>query len=331
MHPFSYSRAENMTAAILEKAATPGAMFIAGGTNLLDLMKVGVLSPGHLIDITHLGLDRIEELEGGGLRLGALVSNADTAYHPAVVARYPLLSQAILAGASAQLRNMATDGGNLLQRTRCPYFYDLATPCNKRQPGTGCSALNGYNRDHAILGTSDHCIATHPSDMGVALRALDAQVQVSGPAGDRAIPIAVFHRLPGDTPYLDHNLQADEIITAIDLPAQGFARHYAYLKVRDRRSYAFALVSVAAALEITEGIIRDARLALGGVAPKPWRIPAAEALLSGQPARRERFRQAAAVLLRDAKGFGYNNFKIELAQRAVVRALSLAASLAPEP
>jgi xanthine dehydrogenase YagS FAD-binding subunit len=331
MHPFSYSRAENTTAAIYEKAVTPGAMFIAGGTNLLDLMKVDVLTPGHLIDITHLGLDKIEEQEGGGLRLGALVTNANTAYHPAIVKRYPLLSQAILAGASAQLRNMATDGGNLLQRTRCPYFYDLATPCNKRDPGSGCSAIKGYNRDHAVLGTSDHCIATHPSDLGAALLALDAQVNVSGQAGNRTLPMAGFHRLPGDTPHLDHNLQTDEIITSIDLPARGFATHYAYLKVRDRRSYAFALVSVAAALDMAGDTIREARVALGGVAHKPWRIPAAEALLAGQPPRRESFRQTAEALLSGAKGFGYNDFKIELAQRAVVRALSLAAHLEPEP
>jgi xanthine dehydrogenase YagS FAD-binding subunit len=225
---------------------------------------------------------------------------------------------------------MATDGGNLLQRTRCPYFYDLATPCNKRDPGSGCSALKGYNRDHAILGTSDHCIATHPSDMGVALLALDAQVNVSGKAGDRTMPVAGFHRLPGDTPHLDYNLQNDEIITSIDLPAWGFARHYTYLKVRDRRSYAFALVSVAAALDMAGDTMREARIALGGVAHKPWHLPAAEALLVGQPARREHFRQAAEALLSGAKGFGYNDFKIELAQRAVVRALSLAAQLEQE-
>jgi xanthine dehydrogenase YagS FAD-binding subunit len=330
MHNFSYSRAGNVAEAIREKTATPGAMFIAGGTNLLDLMKIDVLTPRHLIDITHLDLNKIEDLEDGGLRLGALVTNAGTAYHLAVTTRYPLLSQAILAGASAQLRNMATDGGNLLQRTRCPYFYDLATPCNKRHPGTGCSALKGYNRDHAVLGTSDYCIATNPSDMGVALLALDARVNVSGPAGERTIPMAEFHRLPGDTPHLDHNLQADEIITSIDLPAHGFTQHYTYLKVRDRRSYAFALVSVAAALDLDGDAIREARVALGGVAHKPWRLPAAEALLVGQPARREHFGPAAAALLSDARGFGYNDFKIELAQRAVVRALSLAAHLAPE-
>ena len=264
------------------------------------------------------------------MRLGALVTNADTAYHPDVETRYPLLSAAILAGASAQLRNMATDGGNLLQRTRCYYFYDKATPCNKREPGSGCPALHGFNRIHAILGTSEHCIATHPSDMCVALAALAAVVQVQGKNGTRAIPFADFHRLPGDTPHIDTNLQADEIITSIDLPPKGFARYQVYLKLRDRASYAFALVSVAAALEMDGDTIREARLALGGVAHKPWRDPEAEAMLNGRRAARENFQPVAEFLLRDAQGYGFNTFKIEMAKRAIVRALAQAAALEPK-
>jgi xanthine dehydrogenase YagS FAD-binding subunit len=235
-----------------------------------------------------------------------------------------LLAKAILAGASPQLRNMATNGGNLLQRTRCYYFYDTATPCNKRDPGTGCSALNGFNRMHAILGTSEHCIATHPSDMCVALAALEAIVRLTGKKGERTIPLAEFHRLPGDTPHIDSNLQADEIITAVDLPVKGFAEHHMYVKVRDRRSYAFALVSVAAALEIEGDTIRQARLALGGVAHKPWRDVEAEGMLSGKSATKENFQKVANFVMRDAKGFGHNTFKIDLAKRAIVRALKQA-------
>jgi xanthine dehydrogenase YagS FAD-binding subunit len=277
-------------------------------------------------NINRLPLAEIQPAPGGGLRLGALATNTDVAYHPDVERRYPLLSKAILAGASPQLRNMATVGGNLMQRTRCYYFYDTATPCNKRTPGAGCSALHGFNRIHAILGTSEQCIAVHPSDMCVALAALEAVVRVTGPAGDRTIPFAEFHRLAGDTPHLDTNLGAAEIITAVDLPARGFADHHAYLKVRDRRSYAFALVSVAAALQMDGPAIQEARLALGGVARKPWRAPQAEALLHGQRATRDNFRRTAEALLRDAQGFGHNNFKVELAKRAVVRALSQAAA-----
>ena len=236
------------------------------------------------------------------MRIGALVPNSDLAYHPLVAQRYPMLASAILAGASAQLRNMASTGGNLLQRTRCYYFYDTATPCNKREPGSGCSAIAGLNRMHAILGTSEACIATHPSDMCVALAALDATVHVAGPAGARVIAFADFHRLPGDTPQRDTNLQPNEIVTAVELPAQGFAANYTYLKIRDRLSYAFALVSVAAALELEEGRIKEARLALGGVAHKPWRDPAAEAALRGQAADQATFARAADLLLRDAKG-----------------------------
>ncbi|MDR6772465.1 xanthine dehydrogenase family protein subunit M [Azospirillum sp. BE72] len=333
MRAFSYDRPDSVDAALRGVAGQPGTTteaavkFVAGGTNLLDLMKADVMRPERLVDISRLNLDRIEETEGGGLRLGALARNSDTAYDERVQARYPMLSKAILAGASAQLRNMATNGGNLLQRTRCYYFYDTGTPCNKREPGTGCGALTGVNRIHAILGASDSCIAVHPSDMCVALAALEAVVRVSGPKGERTIPFAEFHRLPGDTPHIDSTLAADELITAIDLPAEGFAKHSTYLKVRDRASYAFALVSVAAALEMDGQTIRTARLALGGVAHKPWRDATAEAELAGKPASLETFREAARVLLRDAKGYSHNAFKIGLAERAIVRALAEAAGV----
>jgi xanthine dehydrogenase YagS FAD-binding subunit len=244
--------------------------------------------------------------------------------------RYPLLSSAILAGASQQLRNMASTGGNLLQRTRCFYFYDTATPCNKRKPGSGCSAIDGINRISAILGTSEACIATHPSDMCVALAALEASVHVAGPNGERVIAFNDFHRLPGNTPQLDTNLQPNEIVIAVELPAQGFAKNYSYLKIRDRLSYAFALISVAAALELEDGTIRQARLALGGVAHKPWRDAAAEAALRGQLANRATFTHAADLLLRDAKGFAHNAFKVELARRSIVRALTQAAQATPQ-
>jgi len=321
VNSFSYTRATNIATAVHELAEDREAALIAGGTNLIDLMKENVARPDRLVDITRLPLNRIEDLEDGGLRLGALVTNADTAYNEAVEIRYPLLSRAILAGASAQLRNMATNGGNLMQRTRCVYFYDTATPCNKREPGTGCSAIDGFNRMHAILGTSDQCIAVHPSDMCVALRALDAVVRVTGEDGDRTIPFAEFHRLPGDTPHIDTNLGAGEIITSIDLPPKGFPDHYAYLKVRDRTSYAFALVSVAAALEMDGATVTDARLALGGIAHKPWRDPNAEAMLNGIEATKDHFEAVGDAVVRNAKGFGHNTFKIQLAKRAVVRAL----------
>jgi len=324
---FSYTRAGDVERAVSEIARDSAAKFIAGGTNLIDLMKENVARPSRLIDITRLPLDIIEETEDGGLRIGALVTNTDVAYDERVEKRYPLLSQAILAGASPQLRNMATTGGNLMQRTRCYYFYDTATPCNKRESGTACSAINGFNRIHAILGASEHCIATHPSDMCVALAALEATVRVTGKDGDRAIPFANFHRLPGDAPQIDTNLQADEIITAVDLPAKGFAENHTYLKVRDRASYAFALVSVAAALEMDGRAIKEARIALGGVAHKPWRDTEAEAMLNGEEASKENFQKVAEAILRDAKGFGYNDFKIELAKRAVVRALRQASEM----
>jgi xanthine dehydrogenase YagS FAD-binding subunit len=327
---FAYSRAADVADAIRQIGAGRGAKFIAGGTNLIDLMKYEVERPAQLIDITRLPLRAIEETRDGGLRIGALVPNSDLAYHPLVEARYPLLSSAILAGASAQLRNMASTGGNLLQRTRCLYFYDPATPCNKREPGSGCSAIDGINRNNAILGTSEACIATHPSDMCVALAALEAIVHVAGPAGERSIALADFHRLPGDTPDRDTNLGPQEIVTAIELPPKGFAEHHSYLKIRDRLSYAFALVSVAAALELDGGRIKDARLALGGVAHKPWRDLDAEAVLRGAVPDRAVFAQAADRLLRDAKGYSHNAFKIGLARRATIRTLSQAASATPQ-
>lgn len=324
MNRFSYSKPQQVTDAIQQLSDT--GRFIAGGTNLLDLMKENVARPDQLVDINALPLREIETTQAGGLHIGALVKNSTVAYHPDVERVYPLLSQAILAGASAQLRNMASTGGNLLQRTRCYYFYDIGTPCNKREPGSGCGALNGQNRIHAVLGHSDQCIAVHPSDMAVALAALEASVHVSGPEGDRVIPMSEFHRLPGDTPHLDTNLGQHELITAVELPPRGFAENYAYVKIRDRASYAFALVSVAAALELNGDNIGTARIALGGVAHKPWRKPEAEALLAGKPATEENFRAAAELLMQGAQGFEHNSFKIELAKRAIVRALSEAAS-----
>jgi xanthine dehydrogenase YagS FAD-binding subunit len=293
-------------------------------------MKVYVEKPTKLIDITRLPLDKFEETAGGGLRIGALVRNSDLSYHPVVEQRYPMLASAIQAGASQQLRNMASTGGNLLQRTRCAYFYDIATPCNKREPGTGCTAIGGLNRMNAILGTSDACIAVHPSDMCVALAVLEANVHVTGPRGARVIAISDFHRLPGDTPQRETNLSADELITAVELPPRGFASNYTYLKIRDRLSYAFALVSVAAGLELDGSNIREARFALGGVAHKPWRNAQAEAALRGKPASEATFAQAADIVLREAKGFGDNTFKIELARRTIVRALSQAARGTPQ-
>ena len=293
-------------------------------------MKYDVEHPARLIDISRLPLKNIEETLDGGLLIGALVPNSDLAYHPLIEQRYPLLASAILAGASQQLRNMASTGGNLVQRTRCFYFYDAVTPCNKRAPGSGCSAIDGVNRINAILGTSEACIATHPSDMCVALAALEAKVHVAGPGGARVIAFADFHRLPGDTPQRDTNLEPGEIITAIELPPKGFNANYSYLKIRDRMSYAFALISVAAALELEGETIKEARLALGGVAHKPWRDPSAEAALRGQRADQAAFARTADMLLRDAKGYSHNAFKIGLARRAIVRTLSQAARGTPQ-
>jgi xanthine dehydrogenase YagS FAD-binding subunit len=293
-------------------------------------MKMDVEQPTTIIDITRLPLKQVEAMPGGGLRIGALVRNTDLAYHPLVEQRYPVLASAIMAGASQQLRNMASTGGNLLQRTRCHYFYDTATACNKREPGSGCSAIDGHNRMHAILGASEACIAVHPSDMCVALAMLDAKVHVSGASGDRMIAFADFHRLPGDSPQRDTNLNGDEIITEVELPPQGFARHHTYLKIRDRLSYAFALVSIAVGLELDGDIIKEGRFALGGVAHKPWRDSQAEAALRGQPANTATFARAADVLLRGAKGYVHNTFKIDLARRCIARALTQAALGTPQ-
>lgn len=328
MNPFTYTRAHDADEAVAELVGDDSAKFIAGGTNLIDLMKEAIEHPRRLVDLNHLPLHDIGDLPDGGLRLGALTTNAETAYDERVRTRYPLLSRAILAGASPQLRNVATNGGNLLQRTRCYYFYDNATPCNKRQPGSGCSAIGGYTRIHAILGTSQNCIATHPSDLCVALAALEAVVRVKGRDGERSIPFADFHRLPGDTPHLDNTLQPGELITAIDLPPRGFADHYAYVKIRDRASYSFALVSAAVGLELDGDVVTDVRIALGGVAHKPWRRPEAEALLKGKPATRENFQAVAEALLAGAVGYGSNSFKLELAPRVIVRALE--ATLTPD-
>jgi xanthine dehydrogenase YagS FAD-binding subunit len=330
MNRFQYHSAGDIADALKQIVGGGSAKFIAGGTNLVDLMKYDVERPERLIDISRLPLKDIEETANGGLRIGALVLNSDLAWHPVVKDRYPLLSSAILAGASTQLRNMASTGGNLLQRTRCAYFYDVATPCNKREPGSGCSAIDGLNRMHAILGTSEQCIATHPSDMCVALAMLEARVHVAGPSGERVIPFSEFHRLPGGKPQVDTNLAPHEIITAIEIPARGFAQHYTYLKIRDRLSYAFALVSVAVGLEMDGDKIKEARFALGGVAHKPWRDQAAEEALRGKAANAGNFKRAADLLLKDAKGFSHNAFKIDLTRRALVRALTQAARGTPQ-
>ena len=327
---FQYARANDVADAVRLIADDPNAKFVAGGTNLIDLMKMDVERPTKVIDITRLPLKQVENTPGGGLRIGALVPNTDLAYHPLVEKRYPVLASAIMAGASQQLRNMASTGGNLLQRTRCHYFYDVATPCNKREPGSGCSAIDGYNRMHAILGSSEACIATHPSDMCVALTMLDSKVHVSSASGDRVIAFAEFHRRPGETPQRDTNLNAGEIITAVELPPKGFAANYTYLKIRDRLSYAFGLVSVAVGLELDGDIIKEGRFALGGVAHKPWRDPQAESALRGQPANAATFAHAADVLLHDAKGYAHNAFKIDLARRCIARALTQAARGTPQ-
>jgi xanthine dehydrogenase YagS FAD-binding subunit len=328
VRPFKYVRASDANAAAGAVAANPLAKFLAGGTNILDLMKEDVERPNQLVDLTRLNLKEIRPARGG-VSIGALATNTETANHPLIRQNYPLLTQAIVAGASAQLRNMATNGGNLLQRTRCQYFYDTATPCNKREPGSGCGAREGLNRIHAILGWSEQCVATYPGDMANALYALDAVVRVRGADGrDRTIPIDDFHRLPGDTPQRDNNLAHGELITAIELPPSRFAANSYYLKVRDRASYAFALVAVAAALELEGGTIRQARVVLGSVAHKPWRSREAESALAGQPMNAASFQRAADVALRDARPLEHNAYKVELAKRAIVRALSRAGGLA---
>ncbi len=325
---FDYVKVSSSKSAIdaLNKDAT--SMFIAGGTNLVDLMKRGVETPEKLIDITNLPLNKIEE-DNGMIRIGALVPNSVVAEDELIMQKLPLLSLALKAGASPQLRNMATTGGNILQRTRCPYFYDTTMPCNKRQPGTGCGALQGYNRMHAIFGASVSCIAVHPSDMCVALAALDATVIVNSNKGERKIHFTDFHRLPGNTPEKDNNLQKGELITAVEIPVNGgLAKNSLYIKVRDRASYAFALVSVAAALDMDGNTIKEARLAMGGVAHKPWRLASAENFLKGKNASEANFKQAATIAMKDAKGYGQNNFKLKMAPNTIFQTLKEVAGLA---
>jgi xanthine dehydrogenase YagS FAD-binding subunit len=321
MNPFEYEQASNARRAIDLLAERPNSAFLAGGTNLVDHLKLGIAQPELLVDITHLPYDRIDLLPDGGVRIGAMVRNSDLAADRTIRTRYPVLAEALLAGASGQLRNLATTGGNLLQRTRCVYFQDVSKPCNKRLPGSGCSARGGYHRTLAILGASEACIATHPSDMAVAMAALDAVVRVLGPHGERTIPLVDFHRLPGDEPQRDTVLEHGELITAVDLPSLPFATRSHYRKVRDRASYAFALVSVAAAIDVTGGRVRDVRIAFGGVAHKPWRATRAEAVLRGAPATEEMFRRAAGVELADAQPLPGNAFKVPLARNVLVRTL----------
>lgn len=321
---FEYIRTSSVKAAVDALVKNPTGGFIAGGTNLIDLMKRGVTAPTRLIDINNLPLKQID-LTPAGLNIGALAINSEVAENELVKKNFPLLSMAFAAGASAQLRNMATVGGNMMQRTRCTYFFDTAMPCNKREPGTGCGALQGYNRMHAIFGASDKCIAVHPSDMCVALAALNATVMVSGPKADRKILFTDFHRLPGDTPEKDNTLQKAEIITGIVIPKNSFNKNY-YLKIRDRASYAFAVISVAVALEVTGDTIKNARLAMGGVAHKPWRLTEAEKFLAGKPATKENFSKAAELAMKGAKGYGHNNFKVKMGMVAVVEALMKAVS-----
>ena len=332
MKTFDYVRPATVREAVAA-ASEPGAAYLAAGTNLLDLMKGGITNPKRLVDISHLpGLDRIEDLADGGVQIGALVRNADLAHDNDFARRFPAVAEALLSGASAQLRNAATVGGNLLQRTRCAYFYDIASACNKREPGSGCAALGGENRLHAVMGWSESCIATHPSDFCVPLVALDAVVDIEGGAGRREIPLEMLHRLPGDAPQRESMLEPGEIIVAVRLPAEAahFARHARYLKVRERTSYAFAVVSAAAALRIEDDRIVEARLALGGVAMKPWRAREAESILVGQRADDSLFHRAADAALAAARPSGDNGYKIELARRVVVRAFALAAAGTPD-
>jgi xanthine dehydrogenase YagS FAD-binding subunit len=321
MQPFKYVRAQDNPGAI-RAAGINEAKFIAGGTNMLDLMKLNIETPKQVVDINKLSLYKIEEPQNGGIRIGALVKNSDLAYNNVIIKKYPVLSEAILSGASPQLRNMATTGGNLMQRTRCPYFYSTDFACNKRVPGSGCAAISGYNRMNAVLGTSDQCIATHPSDMCVAMAALGATSHVQWPKGVRAIPFADFHLLPGQTPHLEHNLKADELITHVELPPLSFAGKSHYLKVRDRTSYEFALASAAVALDIQNGTIKNARIALGGVGTKPWRSVEAEQALIGASANEASYKKAAEAAMAAARPNKDNAYKIELAKRTLVRALT---------
>ena len=321
MNPFRYERASDASTAIAMLAQAPEGAFLGGGTNLVDLMKLGVAKPELLIDISHLPYDRVELLADGSVRIGAAVRNGDLAADRTIRTRYPLLAHALLAGASGQLRNLATTGGNLLQRTRCVYFQDVSKPCNKREPGSGCPAREGYHRNLAIFGASEACVATHPSDMAVAMVALDAMVRVLGPSGERTIPLVHFHRLPGDEPQRDTVLDHGELITAVDLPPLAFATRSHYRKVRDRASYAFALVSVAAAIDVVDDMVRDVRIAFGGVAHVPWRARKAEAVLRGARATEEAFRRAADAELADAQPLRENAFKVSLARNTLVRVL----------
>lgn len=320
MNNFAYKKATDLSNAVSIVNENAENKIVAGGTNIIDLLKYFVTQADTLVDINKIpGLNELTIIPESGVRLGALMTNADTAYHPVIEEKYPLLSKAILAGASGQIRNMATNGGNLLQRTRCYYFYDIHTPCNKRELGSGCSAIKGHNRIHAILGHSEDCIAVFPSDMCVALAALDAVVNISGPNGDRTLEFSDFHRLPGNTPHIDNNLNIGEIITGIELPEKGFSKNYSYLKLRDRSSYSFALVSVATGLELENGKINEARIALGGVSHKPWRVNAAEEFLKEKEPNADNFASAADIILNGAAGFEHNSFKIELAKKAIIR------------
>jgi xanthine dehydrogenase YagS FAD-binding subunit len=321
MREFRYERASDVSNAVATIAASSNGSFLAAGTNLVDHMRLGIATPDLLVDIRQLSSDQITDLPEGGIRIGAAVRNSDLAADRRVRQRYPVISEALLSGASGQLRNVATTGGNLLQRTRCVYFQDLTTPCNKRQPGSGCSALEGYTRDHAILGASEHCVATHPSDMAVAMVALDAQVRIQGPDGERTIPLIDLHRLPGERPDRDTVLARGDLITAVDIPPLAFATNSRYRKVRDRASYAFALVSLAAALQATDGTVHDVRLALGGVAHKPWRATRAEDVLRGAPATEDRFRAAAEAELAESRPLSGNSFKVPLGRNVIVRML----------
>jgi xanthine dehydrogenase YagS FAD-binding subunit len=321
MRPFRYERPSDVPGAVAMLAAAPNGAFLAGGTNLVDHMRLGIAAPDVLIDVRRLTSDRVEELPDGSLRIGAAVSNSDLAAERTIRRRYPVLAEALLSGASGQLRNLATVGGNLLQRTRCLYFQDVTTPCNKREPGSGCSALEGFQRDAAILGASQACVATHPSDMAVALTALDAVVRTEGPGGERTILLTELHRLPGQEPERDTVLEHGELITAVELPPLPFATNSRYRKARDRASYAFALVSVAAALDVADGVVRDVRLALGGVAHKPWRATKAEEALRGALATEQTFRDAADAELADARPLPGNTFKVPLARAVIVRTM----------
>jgi xanthine dehydrogenase YagS FAD-binding subunit len=329
MNDFNYSRSSEIDETINKVANTPNAKYLGGGTNIIDLLKYNLTTASELVDVNLLSKDsEVTNGPDGAVWLNAFGTNADTAYHPIIEQQYPLLSKAILAGASAQIRNMATNGGNLLQRTRCYYFYDAGSPCNKRVPGSGCPAIKGYNRNMAIMGTSDDCIAVFPSDMCVALAALDAIVYVQGPNGSRQIEFADFHRLPGNMPHLDNILNDAELIIGIELPAKGFSKNYSYLKLRDRNSYAFALVSVATGIDIEDNTIKNIRIALGGIAHKPWRVKAAEDFLIGKTPNRENFLEAAEMILAGAVGYEFNVFKIKLAKKAILRNCMMA--LQPE-